>query len=300
MFVPREIFEFHLWWYMNVSRFACSFEFLYKSENIRSASSVKTKPCNMEKWEGKVAVVTGASAGIGAAIVQDLAKAGIHVVGLARRSERVEELANNLGETPGKIYAHKCDVSDLESVREAFKWIEQKFGCIAILINNAAILYSGSILDERDDAAEQLNAVISTNFTGAVNCSREAIRLIKKSNDYGLVVNVNSVAGNYVPFGMGVNVYSSTKHALRAFSETLRQELIVSGNKLIRVSNLSPGAVRTEMVLAAGMTTDIDQVYQRIAHLSPENVSQTVMFLLQTPYNVNISQLTIQPVGEKV
>lgn len=253
----------------------------------------------MEKWQGKVAVVTGASAGIGEAIVKDLARAGIHVVGLARRSERVEEIAKSLGETPGKVYAQKCDVSDLESVREAFKWIEQTFGSIAILINNAAILFSGTILQEHDDVALQLNAVINTNFTGAVHCSREAIRLINKSNDYGLVVNVNSIAGNYVPFGLGVNVYASTKHALRAFSETLRQELIVSGNKLIRVSNLSPGAVKTEMALAAGMVTDIDQIYKHLPHLSAENVSQSVMFLLQTPYNVNISQLTIQPVGEK-
>lgn len=93
----------------------------------------------MEKWEGKLAVVTGASAGIGAAILRDLAKVGINVIGLARRVEKVEEIIEELGEVRGKVYAHKCDVSDEESVKSAFKWIEDKFGSFQILVNNAGI-----------------------------------------------------------------------------------------------------------------------------------------------------------------
>ena len=269
---------------------------LLRSGHIQS----KFKRRIMEKWSGKVAVVTGASAGIGEAIIQDFAKAGIHVVGLARRSEKVEEIAEKLGDTPGKIYAHKCDVSDLESVKEAFKWIEQRFGSINILINNAAILFNGTILDEREDAVEKLNSVMNTNFTGALHCTREGVRLMKKTDDHGLVVNVNSIAGNYVPFGFGVNVYAASKHALRAFSEVLRQELVIDQNKKIRVTNLSPGVVKTDMAVAAGMHTDKELIYKFLPHLTPENVSETVMFLLQVPYNVNISQMTVQPVGEKV
>ncbi len=253
----------------------------------------------MEKWKGKVAIVSGASAGIGKAIVKDFAKAGIHVIALARRNEKIEEFVQELGETPGKIYARKCDVSDMQSVKETFQWIEQKFGSINILINNAAILYNGSILDPGDDAMEQLNAVMNTNFTGAVQCSREGIRLMEKSCDYGLVINVNSIAGNYVPFGMGTNVYAASKHALRAFTEVLRHELVTKKNDKIRVSNLSPGVVETEMAVAAGMVSDASLIYKHLPHLSTENVSESVMFLLQTPTNVNITQLTIQPVGEK-
>lgn len=273
----------------------------------------------MDKWVGKYAVVTGASkrlwvgnhltsysisirvtgAGIGKAIVKDLARAGINVVGLARRSEKIEEYAKELGATPGKIYARKCDVSDTISVKETFQWIEQQFGSISILVNNAAILYNGSILDPGDDAMEQLSSVLNTNFTGAVQCSREGVRLIEKSCDYGLVVNINSIAGNYVPFGMGSNVYAASKHALRAFTEVLRHELVAKQNSKIRVSNLSPGVVETEMVVAAGMVSDASQVYNYLPHLSSENVSETVMFLLQVPHNVNITQLTVQPVGEK-
>lgn len=91
----------------------------------------------MEMWKGKLAVVTGASAGIGAAIIEDLAKAGINVVGLARRVEKVEELIKSFGTTSGIVYPYHCDVSDLQSIKAAFKWIEEKFGSINILINNA-------------------------------------------------------------------------------------------------------------------------------------------------------------------
>lgn len=254
----------------------------------------------MDKWIGKVAVVTGASAGIGESIVKDFAKNGVNVVGLARRSDKIEEFAEQLGETPGKIYAHKCDVSNLESIKEAFKWIESKFGTINIIVNNAAILYNGTVLGEGDDVTEQLNAVINTNFTGAVHVTREAIRLIKKSDDFGLVINVNSIAGNYIPFMFGVNLYAPTKHALRAFTEVVRHELVFANNDKIRVTNLSPGAVKTDMAVAAGMAANKDDLYEHIKHLTSDNISQTVMFLLEIPYNVNITQLTVQTVGEKV
>lgn len=94
----------------------------------------------MNKWEGKLAVVTGASSGIGAHLVCELARAGINVVGLARRVDKIEELIKELGPTPGKVYAYKCDVTDQESIKEAFKWIEDQFGSIQIMINNAGVM----------------------------------------------------------------------------------------------------------------------------------------------------------------
>lgn len=93
----------------------------------------------MEKWEGKLAVVTGASSGIGAAILKDLVKAGVNVVGLARRVEKVQEIINEVEGVTGKVYAYKCDVSDLSSVKTAFKWIEDNFGSFQILVNNAGV-----------------------------------------------------------------------------------------------------------------------------------------------------------------
>jgi len=194
----------------------------------------------VDKWQGKFAVVTGASAGIGAAIAKDLSANGIHVIGLARRPEKIEELAKQLGETPGKIHAYKCDVTDLQSIKEAFRWIEERFGAIHILVNNSGVIRKIKILSDGDDVSAKIEEVINTNFTGLVHVTREAFRLMKKSNDYGYICNVNSNAGHKVPFpvdpDMSHNVYNGSKHAITATSEVLRQELICMGNDKIRVT----------------------------------------------------------------
>jgi NADP+-dependent farnesol dehydrogenase len=93
----------------------------------------------MDKWKGKVAVVTGASAGIGAAIVKDFAKNGIIVVALARRASRIEENVKDFPESYGKVHARSCDVTDLQSIKDTFDWIEQELGSVNILVNNAGI-----------------------------------------------------------------------------------------------------------------------------------------------------------------
>lgn len=255
----------------------------------------------MEKWSGKTAVVTGASSGIGEAIVKDLARNGINVVGLARRSGKIEEIAESLGKTPGKVSARKCDVSDLQSVKDAFKWIEEKFGVIHILVNNAAIINNGKILDESDEATDELNSVISTNFTGLVHCTRSAVRLIKKSNDYGMIININSVLGHGIPFsGARTNLYAPSKYAITAVSEVLRQELIVDNNKKIRVTSLSPGSVKTDIIVTGGFAKSKEEFFNdEHPSLDVEDVAQTVSFLLQTPYTVNITELTVKPVGER-
>ncbi|CAO1333025.1 unnamed protein product [Diamesa tonsa] len=253
----------------------------------------------MEKWEGKLAVITGASSGIGAAILKDLAKAGVNVVGLARRVEKIQEIINKSEEVTGKMYAYKCDVSDQESVTAAFKWIEDTFGSFQILVNNAGVERNVQILDEGDEAGNKLNEVIKTNFTGLVHCTREGFRLIKKSDDYGFIININSILGHINPFmRFSMNMYPATKYAVRATSEVIRQELICMNNTKIRVSNISPGAVKTDIGVAAGFSKPTEGHFDDIPHLKDFNVSQSVLYLLSTPYNVNVTELTVRPVGE--
>ena len=103
----------------------------------------------MDKWVGKIAVVTGASSGIGAAIIKDLAQNGLIVIGLARRAEKIDEIAAGLSSAPGKIYSHKCDIGDLNSVNETFKWIEENFQKTHILVNNAGLGYFGNLFDKK-------------------------------------------------------------------------------------------------------------------------------------------------------
>jgi NADP-dependent 3-hydroxy acid dehydrogenase YdfG len=186
----------------------------------------------------------------------------------------------------------------LNSIKEAFKWIEEKFDIINVIVNNAGKAAFVKVLDEGDDVTEQLNSVINTNFTGLVHCSREAIKLIRKSGDYGMVINMSSISDSVIPFGYPRNVYPCTKHALKAFSEVLRQELIVSGDERIRVANLSPGAVKTEF--RSKQPETIGSFFTNFPELASEDVAEAVVYLLSTPTNVNVTQLTIKPVGEKV
>jgi NADP+-dependent farnesol dehydrogenase len=189
----------------------------------------------MERWKGKIAVVTGASVGIGEAIVKELAKNGLIVIGLARRAEKIEEYAKV---SSGEIHAYKCDISDANSIKAAFKWIEDKFGVIHILVNNAGILKKITILGD-SSVSEEVTDVINTNFTGLVICANEAFRLIKKSDDYGMIININSNAGHRIffpPTGLSHNVYPGTKFAVTATSEVLRQELIHQKNDKVRVT----------------------------------------------------------------
>jgi len=152
----------------------------------------------VDKWIGKIAVVTGSSGGIGAAIFKEFARQGIHVIGLARRSEKVEEIIKELGVTKGKTYSYKCDVSNPESVEETFKWIEKNFGKVHILVNNAGIGRKCNVLDENPESFNKMNEVIDTNLRGLLHCTRKAYTLMKKSNDYGLIINMNSVLGHMV------------------------------------------------------------------------------------------------------
>ena len=179
----------------------------------------------MEKWQGKTAVVTGASAGMGAVILRDFAKKGINVIGLARRPERIEAMAKELGTTPGTIHAFKCDVTDRESIKTAFAWIEEKFKVIHILVNNAGIGKRIRILNDNLDGGDELDQVINTNFHGMVHVTRHAYQLMRVSEDYGMIININSIFGHTTVFPPIAectgNVYHGTKFAITATTDIL-------------------------------------------------------------------------------
>lgn len=179
----------------------------------------------MEKWQGKTAVVTGASAGIGAAIVRDLARAGVNVVALARRVDKLEELKKELKDAKGKVFAFGCDVSDVKSVAAAFAYIEKNHGGTDILVNNAGIVRQVKLFDDVPGVEKDLSQVVETNFLGTVWCAREAFKSLMKRNVYGHIVNMNSVAGHSVAFtGQDIpanNIYPGTKYAITATTEVM-------------------------------------------------------------------------------
>lgn len=243
----------------------------------------------MDRWVGKVAVVTGSSSGIGAAIAKDLAKAGMVVVGLARRVERVEALKDDLPESAKNLlHAVKCDVSKEEDILKTFKWVEEKFGGVDVLINNAGILRQTDLLDA--DNTQMLREVVDTNVMGLVLCSREAYQSMKKRSVDGHIVHINSIAGHRVVNFPKLNIYSASKHAVTAITETMRNELRTAGTK-IKVTSISPGGVRTEILPTDIVTSDMPL-------LESEDISEAVLYVLGTPPRVQVHELMIKPVGE--
>ncbi|XP_050096742.1 farnesol dehydrogenase-like [Anopheles aquasalis] len=249
----------------------------------------------MDRWVGKVAIVTGASAGIGAATLKALARAGMIAVGYARRPERIERLKEELlaagdESTSARLHAVRCDVTREEDILAAFQLVEQRFGGVDVLINNAGIARGSVDLLTPNNTAE-LRAVIDTNLLGTVLCSREAFQSMKRrSVTGGHIVHINSVLGHTVPANMTFNIYPATKYGVTALTETMRHELR-NAKTNIKVTSISPGLVSTEAV-PDSMKTDGTPI------LEPEDIADAVLYVLGTPPRVQVHELMIRPAGE--
>lgn len=255
----------------------------------------------MEQWRGKVAIVTGASAGIGAATCVALANEGVIVVGLARRYVRLAKLKEQivLRKPDAKFHALKCDLTDEEDIEAAFKYVKEQFGGVDILINNAGIAKTTGILDGNN--AKDLHDVLQTNLVSVVSCTQKAYKLMAARDSAGYIVNVSSVLGHSV-FSLGqkptLNLYPSTKFGLRALIQVLQQELNYMAKRNIRISNISPGIVKTEIGKASGLSAEVLQMYNAIPHLEADDVADAIVYLLSTPAHVNIQDIIIRPTGE--
>jgi len=251
---------------------------------------------SMDRWKGKVAIVTGASAGIGAAIAEQLVEAGLKVVGIARRKERVEELAKKLQGKSGKLYAVKADVSKEDDILQAFKWVKDNLGPIHILVNNAGFSQDTTLID---GDTKKWRDVFETNVLGLCVATREAVKDMRANNVDGHIIHINSIGGHYVPNFPGLNVYPASKHAVTALTETLRQELN-SVNSKIKITSISPGAVKTEFLDASGMvlTPELQEYMKKGQSLRAEDIADAALYVLATPPHVQVHELMIKPVGE--
>uniref|UniRef100_A0A182WII2 Dehydrogenase n=1 Tax=Anopheles minimus TaxID=112268 RepID=A0A182WII2_9DIPT len=243
----------------------------------------------MDRWIGKVAVVTGASSGIGAAIAKDLAKAGMITIGLARRVERVEQLKQDLPkEAAARLHPMKCDVSVETDIERTFQRIRDTHGGVDVLVNNAGILRSNNLLDLGTTA--DLRAVLDTNVTGLVLCSQWAYQSMVERKVAGHIVHINSIAGHTVPNFPKLSIYPGTKHAVTAITEVMRQEMRAAETK-IKVTSISPGGVRTEIFDNVSIPEDMPM-------LESEDISAAVLYVIGTPPHVQVHELTIKPNGE--
>lgn len=255
----------------------------------------------MDKWQNKNAVVTGASSGIGLAISKELVKQKVNVIGLARRCEKFQSLMEEIG---GNVTFYHCDVSDASSVEKAFQKIEKLQGVIDVLVNCAGIFKFITILNNDESVNSDLAATMNTNCMGAVYCTREAYKSMKKHDNHGCIININSVGGHYVPLPrpelVSLNTYAPSKHALTAVTEVLRHELTWNNASKIRVSSLSPGETRTDICDNETISGTASDYYKLNPSLDASEVAAGVVFILSLPYNVQVSELTMRCVGARV
>ena len=196
----------------------------------------------MEQLKTKIAVVTGASSGIGACIVKDLLKAEMIVIGLARRIERIIELQQQLPlDEQKRLHPMQCDVTHEREVESVFKEIINKYGSIYLLVNNAGCMRLGQLCRM---PMEQIQQILQTNIGGVVNCTRYAFESMLRGNGNGdsdgektgHVVLINSILGHQVPVIPGhvpsFNIYPATKYAVTAINEIYRQEFRGLGTKV--------------------------------------------------------------------
>ncbi|XP_071455354.1 farnesol dehydrogenase-like [Hetaerina americana] len=252
----------------------------------------------MERWAGKVAVVTGSSSGIGASIATELVERGMIVVGLARRVELVQELANKLSGCKGQLHAIKADVSKEEDVVEVFEWVRENLGAVHVLVNNAAACPFTIMSNMEREHYKKVQGCFDTNVMGPIMCTNEAIKLMKeKGIEDGHIININSVAGHYVSNSSGFHIYGATKHALRVITEGLRRELVQAKSK-IRTTSISPGYVDTDFGKTSGVA-DFEKLVAGMPSITTGDVTNTLIHVLEAPSSVQIAEVIVRPLGEQ-
>ncbi|KAM8706541.1 hypothetical protein ACLKA7_010756 [Drosophila subpalustris] len=236
-------------------------------------------------WRNKVAVITGASVGIGASTAVTLANAGMVVIGLARREELVEALnAQVTGE--GKIFGRQCDLTNDEQLVSSFNWIHERFHCIHVLICNAGIIKANFL---SESPTKDIKELFDLNVVATASCLREALRHMAKIKVPCHIVVINSVLGHRIP-EVPVplfSVYPATKHAITALCQTVRQEIhFLKLN--IKLTSICPGLVDTDFLNVYSQAVD------ELPKLQALDVAKAVLYALDTPDGVQVEDIIMQ------
>lgn len=241
----------------------------------------------------KVALITGASSGIGHSTAQALAKERCKVVAGARRIEKLEELKDIVEKQGGEITIQKLDVTKINECNNFAKIATEKYGTIDILINNAGLMPLSFFKNLKIDEWDKM---VDVNIKGVFYCTSSVIPIMIK-NKSGHIVNISSIAGRIV-FPAG-SIYCATKHAVTAFSEGLRQELSQRSN--IKITCIEPGVVDTELnntITDTSLQSFIKNV-KDMESLKAEDIANTILFALKTPSYANINEIMIRPTQQE-
>jgi NADP-dependent 3-hydroxy acid dehydrogenase YdfG len=242
----------------------------------------------MARLDGKVAVITGASSGIGEATAEALAAEGATVVVAARREDRLNELVERIENSGGRTFAVSCDITDEAQVHDLVGRAVEGFGRIDILVNNAGVMLLSRI--ERG-LSDQWRQMFEVNVMGLLYATHAAIGHMKEQGS-GHLINISSVAGRKVRLTGGV--YSGTKWAVSAISEALRMELLEDN---IRVTVIEPGAVATELPThitdeeaKQGMSR-----FEGVEILEAEDIANAIVYSAIQPERVSVNEVLIRP-----
>lgn len=237
--------------------------------------------------DGRVAAVTGASSGIGEATARRLAEAGFTVVTGARRLDRLEKLADEIGGVGLEL-----DVTQADSVDAFVTEVQGRYGRLDVLVNNAGLALGKSPVDVTPD--EDWIGMVETNVIGLLRVTRACLPLLRKA-PHAHIVNLGSIAGFEVYRG-GAG-YTATKHAVRAITRTLRIEL---NGEPIRVTEVAPGMVETEFSLVRfrGDEETAKNEYRGVEPLTGDDIADVIHFVVTRPPNVDIDEVVIRPVAQ--
>lgn len=240
--------------------------------------------------KGKVALITGASSGIGKATALKLAAQGIKIGLAARRVDRLKELANQIREAGGDAIAIEMDVADQASVAAGVQTLVDAYGKLDIAFNNAGLM---PISDVESLKTDEWHRMVDVNIKGVLNTTAAVLPFMKQQGS-GHIFNTSSIAGRKVY--PGLTVYCMTKHAITAFSDGLRMELAPKHN--IRVTCIQPGAVESELfthISDDGYRNQMEGLREQMTFLKAEDIAATILFALQAPPHVNVAELFVLP-----
>jgi NADP-dependent 3-hydroxy acid dehydrogenase YdfG len=243
----------------------------------------------MGRLDSKVAVVTGASSGIGEATAQALAAEGAAVAVAARREERLSDLVEQIKSDGGKALAVECDVTDEGQAHDLIRQAKDEFGRVDILVNNAGVMQLSKV---EKGLSDEWRTMFEVNVLGLLYATDAAIEVMKEQGS-GHLINISSLASRGTRPGLGV--YSGTKMAVNGISEALRQELLEDN---IRVTMVEPGVVETELpehITDEEAQEGIQGMLGSIEPLQPEDIANAIVYVVAQPARVSINEILIRP-----
>ena len=242
--------------------------------------------------ERPVAMVTGASSGIGLAIARKLAADGYDLAICARRENRLNEAADALRRQDVDVLAQTVDLRDEAQILSFFAAVKERWGRLDALINNAGLGHKESLMAGKTEAWREM---FDVNVLALCICTREAVSLMQAAGSGGHVLHISSLSGHRVPTITGV--YSATKFAVRSLTKTLRRELRAAGSN-IRVTSVSPGIVETEFA-EKYHRGKVQDTYTQFQVLQPVDIANAVAYALSQPAHIEVNDILIRPTHQE-